>query len=921
MMLDLLIAAQAVSETREVQGQPDGILAFTLDYPDPPHLVTERAKLAALLGGDRFVLEAYEPDPNILELSFPDVPRQQSPSFLYRTAQDLTDALGLRQCEPDIGAPWHDTLSVPEAPEGFLGDLAWALCQSGKPTPVDNGWAPKLIRAVEVHARGIRGSGVRIGQPDTGAATHVELGEGVAFDDGFDFFTNRRGGRDPLSPDMPSPGHGTGTSSVVVSRSSGIVTGSAPGATLIPLRCINGVVIGSGTRVAAAIDRARAQGCDIVTMSLGGPTLGNKLRRAIERAVAADMIVLAAAGNCVGQVVQPARFPPVIAVAGTNEFDLPWKGSSRGGQVDVSAPGENVSVAKREPLEPGAPADPTAESRVNLRGQGTSFAVALTAGVAALWIEHHGKAAIREEARRRGIPVQELFRSALRQTARRPESWEGGQMGAGVVDAVRLVDLSLKQIGGPTPTEGTSSGVFDVADLPERFRPEAEFLNFDYALRRDAERAGALENAVTPQPSPQLAAAAARACAPALPAPANIVTPKAPPADLTESVRKLGAARSSGLESAGGISLERARERLRAPDAIDELMETVDAAFAERKSLAGDRINDDAQKQAARLIHEAVKRERAEDLAGVGTPGHRASLEALVRLTGRPAFRVPRDRKTLLAMKLGQWSALLKPREALWRPLTDAVGRIDHRFHSDEPWSHVGTGFVIGPGRVLTNRHVLDALAEPMPAPPGEARFEMFGEASIVFDDDAADEATRFAITAPITAGRDRIGRFVDLSKVDAAVLGIEKENGIGRHPAPIRPVKLSTTSGAIAEMLVAGYPGRPGEGAEPADASQIGTFWTRIDEIFGDEYGVKYMAPGLVMDQPGALAGDVFGRVFSHDATTLGGFSGGGIVPLTGDGGFCGLHFGGATLSQNLAHDIGTLLARSDGAFDPAHV
>jgi hypothetical protein len=31
----------------------------------------------------------------------------------------------------------------------------------------------------------------------------------------------------------------------------------------------------------------------------------------------------------------------------------------------------------------------------------------------------------------------------------------------------------------------------------------------------------------------------------------------------------------------------------------------------------------------------------------------------------------------------------------------------------------------------------------------------------------------------------------------------------------------------------------------------------------------------------------------------------------------FCGLHFGGATLTQNFAHDIDAVLRQGDGVFD----
>jgi subtilisin family serine protease len=55
-------------------------------------------------------------------------------------------------------------------------------------------------------------------------------------------------------------------------------------------------------RVAEAVEHARRNGANVVTMSLGG-AWSSSLRAAIRRAIADGVIVLAAAGNCVIFVV------------------------------------------------------------------------------------------------------------------------------------------------------------------------------------------------------------------------------------------------------------------------------------------------------------------------------------------------------------------------------------------------------------------------------------------------------------------------------------------------------------------------------------------------------------------------------------------------------------------------------------------
>ena len=81
-------------------------------------------------------------------------------------------------------------------------------------------------------------------------------------------------------------------------------------------------------------------------MSLGG-TPSRAMQRAIRQAIQSDMIVLAAAGNCVGLVVYPARYDEVIAVAGSNVNDGTWPGSCHGQAVDITAPGEKVEGDRR----------------------------------------------------------------------------------------------------------------------------------------------------------------------------------------------------------------------------------------------------------------------------------------------------------------------------------------------------------------------------------------------------------------------------------------------------------------------------------------------------------------------------------------------------------------------------------------------
>src|SRR5207302_4211505 len=118
-------------------------------------------------------------------------------------------------------------------------------------------------------------------------------------------------------------------------------------------------------------------------ISMGG--LGNwRLQQAVAFAQKRDVIICAAAGNCVHFVVWPAAYDEVIAVAGCNAARQIWTGSCRGSAVDVTAPAESVWCAD-------ASKQNGAVTFSMIRGTGTSYAVATTAGVAALWLAHHGR--------------------------------------------------------------------------------------------------------------------------------------------------------------------------------------------------------------------------------------------------------------------------------------------------------------------------------------------------------------------------------------------------------------------------------------------------------------------------------------------------------------------------------------------------
>ncbi|MGZ8313260.1 MAG: trypsin-like peptidase domain-containing protein, partial [Allosphingosinicella sp.] len=550
----------------------------------------------------------------------------------------------------------------------------------------------------------------------------------------------------------------------------------------------------------------------------------------------------------------------------------------------------------------------------------TSFAVATTAGCAALWLGHHGPAEVRAVADARGSNVQELFRAALRQSARRPGDWPDN-MGAGIVDAEALLALDLAAIADVAPPPGghpLRAMVGEDFDW-ERFGAEAAFLAFDRAQRSDPERAMAMESPVSPRPSPALAAALRDAGQPpdalfGAPGLRSPLTPELSPGRALRIVAG-GASGAGSVESAGGgLEMAAARSYLEGEGgaALATRLEAVLGARTPPGEAGGDvsRLRDQILESAPAAIDALARGARPERLS---LP-QRIAVEALVRLTGRPALRIVDGQVDPQHPEIGDWFADLWGRRQELKPLFDAVGRID--LEQDGTRVHYGSGTVVAPGVVMTNRHVVDALAEPIPAAGGGTEFMLLGPVTIAFDEDGSRPERRFEISGVIAAGPDRIGNTADVARLDMALLAMKADNGHGGvAPAPAPVPVTGLAQGVRPRLAVVGYPARPGQSAviDPDTGQTRLDAWDRLWEIYQNRYGEKYVSPGEVEVALGALPGDPRHWGFSHDATTLPGNSGSSIISLETLRIF-GLHFGGAPLRQNLAHGLSAVREASAG-------
>ena len=350
-------------------------------------------------------------------------------------------------------------------------------------------------------------------------------------------------------------------------------------------------------------------------------------------------------------------------------------------------------------------------------------------------------------------------------------------------------------------------------------------------------------------------------------------------------LRKMSHGVSGARTGAAEAATAEALSARHADAALERTIETI-----ERES--GQPVDPASRAELERLFCEdgkgAIERLRKAGVNAELDARHDWALEAIVEVDGsRPTLAVSaEDRISLDDRTLGQWLGVAKKYAEPISAIATAVGRIDL------DGTHKGTGFVVKEGLILTNRHVLQELANQRE--PGKWEFK--GEPTITFDANPDKSRDRqFKIERVVLAGPDEIDPFsVDYNKLDFAI--VECETGGGKtFPAPL---SLENDADKIAEgrpVFTVGYPAHPGYDTYE---SQV------LDRLFRYRYGVKRFSPGEIDRGLGSAADGTGEAVFAHDATTLGGNSGSCVVDLGNDGQLVvGLHFAGVPRQANYGH------------------
>jgi hypothetical protein len=232
----------------------------------------------------------------------------------------------------------------------------------------------------------------------------------------------------------------------IIIGSGNVTEGLAPGAKLIPVRVTNGETA-SPDAMAAGIRYAIAQHANVINISQRVLTNDTNLASAVQAAISANIVIVAASGDeAQSSVDYPAAYPGVVAVGAVDQSKGIWSSSNTGPQVTLAAPG--VSVPTENNFGSAATTDGTSASTAYV-----SAAVALIRAAHPSWTA--------------GQVIRDLIATAD------PASGEAAgqhsdQYGYGIVDPLKALQASA-----PTQTSNPLLGSANGASASASAAPSA----------------------------------------------------------------------------------------------------------------------------------------------------------------------------------------------------------------------------------------------------------------------------------------------------------------------------------------------------------------------------------------------------------------------------------------------------------------
>lgn len=254
------------------------------------------------------------------------------------------------------------------------------------------------------------GDGVTVAIVDTGVANHYALS-----------VKEHRNFSSDSEP-QDTVGHGTHCAGIICAKE-GPAKGIAPGVSLISCKVLGHSGMGSNDAVAQAVDYAVEAKADIISMSLGSQRPDARLHDALKRAVQSGVIVVCAAGNDGGAVDYPAAFPETIAVGAVDRSGNVCEFSSRGKEIAVAAPGQDITSTW------------LADGYATISG--TSMAAPFVTGVLALYVSSQKKQGMKVDLQAATKALESTCRDA-------GEVGRDDQYGWGLLDPHKLLNYEVR---------------------------------------------------------------------------------------------------------------------------------------------------------------------------------------------------------------------------------------------------------------------------------------------------------------------------------------------------------------------------------------------------------------------------------------------------------------------------------------------
>jgi Trypsin-like peptidase domain len=273
-----------------------------------------------------------------------------------------------------------------------------------------------------------------------------------------------------------------------------------------------------------------------------------------------------------------------------------------------------------------------------------------------------------------------------------------------------------------------------------------------------------------------------------------------------------------------------------------------------------------------------------------------AGLEAIVRTDGsRPTFLIREGIVDRQSSPIGTWGPALDGDATDLEAVIACVGRIDDPANLIAGYD--GTGFLVAPNLILTNRHVLQAIGWKN----NDGTWGLTDGLTIDFGHEFRGRVSvgPRKLRRVAFAGPDLIDLHgpVDHAKLDLAAIEIE--------PAAATPPTLLSVDASpdwaatgATDVYTIGYPFKP----------PLGEYKPKLlEQLFQQTYGCKRLAPGETLRSKRTTQG----WTSAHDATTLGGNSGSVVVVAGRAVIAAALHYGGnpAEPAENWGHVLGRVL------------